>query len=32
MPERGATPKVHPIRRRVLDALAALSSPLLIDG
>jgi ferredoxin-NADP reductase len=31
MPERGARPKVHPIQRRVLDVLAALSSPLLID-
>ena len=31
MPERGARPHIHPIQRRVLDALAALSSPLLID-
>ncbi|MFZ1994859.1 MAG: ferredoxin reductase [Solirubrobacteraceae bacterium] len=31
MPERGATPNVHPIQRRILGALAALSSPLLID-
>ncbi|HXD65827.1 MAG TPA: ferredoxin reductase [Solirubrobacteraceae bacterium] len=31
MPERGARPNIHPIQRRVLDALAALSSPLLID-
>jgi ferredoxin-NADP reductase len=31
MPERGARPNVHPIQRRLLDALAALSSPLLID-
>ncbi len=31
MPERGARPNVHPIQRRILDALAALSSPLLID-
>jgi stearoyl-CoA 9-desaturase NADPH oxidoreductase len=31
MPERGTRPNVHPIQRRVLDALAALSSPLLID-
>jgi ferredoxin-NADP reductase len=31
MPERGATPNVHPIQRRVLKALAALSSPLLPD-
>jgi len=31
MPERGARPNVHPIQRRVLDALAALSSPLLVD-
>jgi ferredoxin-NADP reductase len=31
MPERGARPRVHPVQRRVLDALAALSSPLLID-
>ena len=31
MPERGATPNVHPIQRRVLRALASLSSPLLVD-
>ena len=31
MPERGATPNVHPVQRRVLRALAALSSPLLPD-
>jgi stearoyl-CoA 9-desaturase NADPH oxidoreductase len=31
MPERGSTPNVHPIQRRILGALAALSSPLLID-
>ncbi|HET8980420.1 MAG TPA: ferredoxin reductase [Solirubrobacteraceae bacterium] len=31
MPERGAKPNVHPVQRRVLDALAALSSPLLVD-
>jgi stearoyl-CoA 9-desaturase NADPH oxidoreductase len=31
MPERGARPNVHPIQRRILDALASLSSPLLID-
>ena len=31
MPEKGARPNVHPIQRRLLDALAALSSPLLID-
>ncbi|MEO6859376.1 MAG: ferredoxin reductase [Solirubrobacteraceae bacterium] len=31
MPERGATPNVHPIQRRVLRALTSLSSPLLID-
>jgi ferredoxin-NADP reductase len=31
MPERGARPNVHPIQRRILGALAALSSPLLID-
>ena len=31
MPERGARPNVHPIQRRVLNALAALSSPLLPD-
>jgi ferredoxin-NADP reductase len=31
MPERGARPNVHPIQRRVLDALASLSSPLLVD-
>src|ERR1700722_14499341 len=32
MPERGARPNVHPVQRRILDALASLSSPLLIDG
>src|SRR5947209_9968553 len=31
MPERGAPPNVHPIQRRVLKVLSALSSPLLID-
>jgi ferredoxin-NADP reductase len=31
MPERGARPNVHPIQRRVLDVLASLSSPLLVD-
>jgi stearoyl-CoA 9-desaturase NADPH oxidoreductase len=31
MPERGASPNVHPIQRRVLRALAAFSSPLLPD-
>jgi stearoyl-CoA 9-desaturase NADPH oxidoreductase len=31
MPERGARPNVHPIQRRILGALAALSSPLLVD-
>ena len=31
MPERGARPNVHPVQRRVLRALSALSSPLLPD-
>jgi ferredoxin-NADP reductase len=31
MPERGTRPNVHPIQRRILDAMASLSSPLLID-
>jgi ferredoxin-NADP reductase len=31
MPEKGAAPNVHPIQRRVLKALGALSSPLLPD-
>ena len=31
MPEKGAPPNVHPIQRRVLNALSALSSPLLVD-
>jgi ferredoxin-NADP reductase len=31
MPERGARPIVHPLRRRVLDACGALSSPLRVD-
>ncbi|HEY8763943.1 MAG TPA: ferredoxin reductase [Solirubrobacteraceae bacterium] len=31
MPEKGAPPNVHPVQRRVLKALSALSSPLLID-
>jgi ferredoxin-NADP reductase len=31
MPEKGATPNVHPIQRRVLKALGSLSTPLLPD-
>jgi ferredoxin-NADP reductase len=31
MPEKGARPNVHPVQRRVLNALSALSSPLLPD-
>jgi stearoyl-CoA 9-desaturase NADPH oxidoreductase len=31
MPERGAPPNVHPVQRRVLRALGALSSPMLPD-
>ncbi len=31
MPEKGAPPNVHPVQRRVLNALGALSSPLLPD-
>src|SRR5438067_297943 len=31
MPEKGAPPNVHPIQRRVLRALATLSTPLLPD-
>jgi ferredoxin-NADP reductase len=31
MPEKGAPPNVHPVQRRVLKALEALSSPLLPD-
>src|SRR3954447_23055012 len=31
MPERGATPNVPKIQRKVLDAVRALSSPLLPD-
>jgi stearoyl-CoA 9-desaturase NADPH oxidoreductase len=31
MPEKGAPPNVHPIQRRVLRALGALSTPLLPD-
>jgi ferredoxin-NADP reductase len=31
MPERGAPPNVHPVLRRILHGLRALSSPLLID-
>ena len=31
MPEKGAPPNVHPIQRRVLKALGALSTPLLPD-
>jgi stearoyl-CoA 9-desaturase NADPH oxidoreductase len=31
MPERGAPPNVHPVQRRVLKALGALSTPLLPD-
>ncbi len=32
MPEKGAPPAVHPIQKRVLRVLGALSSPLLIEG
>src|SRR5436853_7313214 len=31
MPEKGAPPNVHPVQRRVLNALSSLSSPLLPD-
>jgi stearoyl-CoA 9-desaturase NADPH oxidoreductase len=31
MPEKGAPPNVHPIQRRVLKALSALSTPMLPD-
>ncbi len=31
MPEKGAPPNVHPLQRRVLRALGALSTPLLPD-
>jgi ferredoxin-NADP reductase len=31
VPEKGAPPNVHPIQRRVLRALSALSTPLLPD-
>src|SRR6059058_5309775 len=31
MPEKGAPPNVHPIQRRVLNALSTLSTPLLVD-
>jgi ferredoxin-NADP reductase len=31
MPEKGAPPNVHPMQRRVLRALGALSTPLLPD-
>src|SRR5947208_2294565 len=31
MPEKGAPPAVHPVQRRVLRALGALSSPLQVD-
>jgi stearoyl-CoA 9-desaturase NADPH oxidoreductase len=31
MPERGAPPNVHPIQKRILKVLSALSSPLLVD-
>ena len=31
MPEKGAPPNVHPVQRRVLRALGALSTPLLPD-
>src|SRR5881397_1474941 len=31
MPEKGAPPNVHPVQRRVLRVLGALSSPLLVD-
>jgi len=31
MPERGAPPNVHPVQRRILNALNTFSSPLLVD-
>jgi hypothetical protein len=31
MPEKGAPPNVHPVRRQALKALEALSTPLLPD-
>ena len=31
MPERGAPPNVHPLQRRVLNAVRAFTSPLLPD-
>jgi ferredoxin-NADP reductase len=31
MPEKGAPPNVHPVQRRVLKALSALSTPMLPD-
>ena len=31
MPEKGAPPNVHPLQRRVLKALGALSTPLRVD-
>src|ERR1700736_1549952 len=31
MPEKGASPNVHPVQRRVLRALRAFSTPLLPD-
>src|SRR5437588_822951 len=31
MPEKGAPPNVHPLQRRVLNALNSLSTPLLVD-
>ncbi|GAC1436374.1 MAG: ferredoxin reductase [Solirubrobacteraceae bacterium] len=31
MPERGAPPQVHPLQRRVLDAIRSFTSPLLPD-
>jgi ferredoxin-NADP reductase len=31
MAEKGARPNVHPVQRRILDALAAFTSPLLPD-
>ncbi len=31
MAERGAVPKVSPVRRKALDAIRALFSPLLPD-
>jgi ferredoxin-NADP reductase len=31
MPEKGAPPNVHPLQRRVLKALGALSTPLQVD-